>query len=122
MTRFHHLLPVAVAIAACNTTPDKELSPCETWKAAVEECATQAGTQLDSGILGDTAMSPEALGATARCSANSADADNLIGQHGASGYFSSLLWALHGRSVMSSSSRSPGILCRLPAWRGSRGL
>ena len=73
MIHFRTAIPLAVVLAACNTTPEKELSPCERWKAAVEQCATQAGTQLDSGLLGDTAMSPEALGGTARCSANSAE-------------------------------------------------
>ena len=73
MTSLRTVVPVAAALAGCNTTPEKTLSPCEQWKAAVETCAAQAGTQLDSGLLGDTALSPEALGATARCSANSAD-------------------------------------------------
>jgi hypothetical protein len=73
MTWLRTFLPLAAGLAACSTTPEKELSPCEQWKVAVEECATQAGTSLDSGLMGDTALSPEALGGTARCSANSAE-------------------------------------------------
>ncbi|MBO83842.1 MAG: hypothetical protein CL927_00670 [Deltaproteobacteria bacterium] len=69
---FPSLISAAV-LAGCNTKRPDELSPCETWKAAVGECAETAATTLDSGLFGDTGLEPEALVAAARCSADSAD-------------------------------------------------
>ena len=73
MTTMRLTLCSAFFSFGCNTKPPKELTPCEAWKAAVGECAEEAAAALDTGLFGDTALQPEALVATARCSADSKD-------------------------------------------------
>jgi hypothetical protein len=68
MNRHFFSIPSVLICLGCNLSPEKELSPCEQWQAAVATCAGQANAAIDSGMFSDTGMpGGEGFGQTTMC-------------------------------------------------------